>query len=247
MRSANLSDATVRVYGVSALQLDAFLRSDAPEPADCLCPPCTGRHELSQVDDVTDVARAHVQAFIGHLAATKAASTASNRYRALQQFFKWAVEEDEIDISPMMKTSGPIVPEQPVPVVEIDAIKTLLASLRGRDFASRRDNAIIRLFFDTGLRLSELAGINSDDVELDMHLVSVLGKGRRVRHVRYGAQTAIAMDRCSRMRGAHPSKALDGFWLPERAAKQSMPSYGVYQMLVRRARAVGLCPCRPCA
>ena len=57
----------------------------------------------------------------------------------------------------MARTKAPIVPEQPVPVVGEDELRTLLWSLAGKDFKSRRDNAAVRLFLDTGLRLSELS------------------------------------------------------------------------------------------
>jgi site-specific recombinase XerC len=138
MRAQNLAEETVRGYSASALQLDAYLRHGSPEPSACTCAPCSGRADLPRAADVEDVTKAHVQAFVGHLAATEAASTASNRYRALQQFFGWAVDEDEIDRTPMDRMSAPIVPEQPVPVVEVDAIKALYLAWEGSEQPSPR-------------------------------------------------------------------------------------------------------------
>lgn len=52
----------------------------------------------------------------------------NNRYRALQQFFRWYVEEDEVEVSPMARMSPPAVPELLVPVVPEDDLKMLNAS-----------------------------------------------------------------------------------------------------------------------
>jgi site-specific recombinase XerC len=49
------------------------------------------------------------------------------------------------------------VPERPVPVLTVDQLRVLFASVAGKRFKDRRDEAILRLFADTGLRLSDLA------------------------------------------------------------------------------------------
>jgi integrase len=98
-----------------------------------------------------------VEAFISHLVDTRSASTASVRFRALQQFFAWLVDE----------MRAPIVPEQPVPILDKDACRRLLKACDGKEFADRRDTAIVRMFLDTGLRLSELAYLTVAEVDLD--------------------------------------------------------------------------------
>src|SRR3954447_1696831 len=55
--------------------------------------------------------RRHVEGYIGHLVETRSASTANVTYRALQQFMKWLLNEEEIDRSPRERTKPPIVPE----------------------------------------------------------------------------------------------------------------------------------------
>jgi site-specific recombinase XerC len=67
---------------------------------------------------------------------------------------------DEIGVSPMAKLPRPKVPEKAVPVIGADNLKRLFRVVSGADFGSRRDKAIISLFIDTGMRLSEMAGIN---------------------------------------------------------------------------------------
>ncbi len=221
LRAANKSDQTCRTYIEGVAQLDEFLDS-------------------RDADDVTEVTRADVEDWIISLHGRKlSASTVNNRYRAAQQFFRWCLDEEEIDRSPMDRTKAPIVPDQPVAVVREDAIRELFRSLNGKTFKDRRDAAAVRLFLDTGLRLSELAGLQVSDVDLDDRMVTVLGKGRRPRTVRYGAKTAVAMDRYHRARAKERTAALSGWWLAEKG-RGAMTSDGIYQMIVRRSGAVGL-------
>jgi integrase/recombinase XerC len=142
------------------------------------------------------VTREHVSDFITDLLVKHSASTASVRFRALQQFFTWLVDEEEIAASPMAKLRPPKIPEQLTPVLDDAAIRALLKAWAGKDFADLRDTAIMRLFLDTGMRLDELAKLRVDDVDLDYdNTATVLGKGRRPRICPFGAKTAQALDR----------------------------------------------------
>jgi site-specific recombinase XerC len=172
-------------------------------------------------------------------------STVSLTYRALQQWTKWLVEEEEMDADPMAKMSTPIVPEVPVPLVPDGDLKQLVAACAGKDFPSRRDTALIRMFLDTGARLSEIAALGVADVTLgrDANLARVVGKGRRPRDLPFGAKTAQALDRYLRVRARHTHAGLPALWLGSRSG--AMTSSGVYQVIRRRARQAGLPPLHP--
>jgi site-specific recombinase XerC len=123
-----------------------------------------------------------VRAFIADQLERWKPLTALNRYRGLQAFFKWAVAEGELDASPMAGMNPPQIPDEPPPVLTDDELRRLLKACEGRDFADRRDAAILRLFLDIGVRVSEAAGIMlPDDLDLDDQVVVVLGQGRRPR------------------------------------------------------------------
>jgi site-specific recombinase XerD len=144
--------------------------------------------------------REHIEAWIEELLARNKPATASVRFRSVQQFFKFLVEEGEIDSSPMRAMRTPIVPEQPVAVVSTDELERLIRSVSGRAFAERRDLAIIRLFVDTGMRLSELAGLRVEDLDFDQDVAGVMGKGRRMRACPFGQKTGLALQRYLRER-----------------------------------------------
>ena len=73
---------------------------------------------------------------------------------------------------------------------------------KGKGFRARRDAAILRLFRDTGMRLT---GLKLDDFNLKDRDALVTGKGSRQRHVRFGYDAALAFDRYRRERGERPA------------------------------------------
>jgi integrase/recombinase XerC len=220
MKYRNLSLNTQRIYISAVAGLATFLASDG----------------VVQPGDVT---RRHIERFVaGRLRAVKPA-TVSADFRALQQFFKWMVREEEIELNPMAGAEAPIVPEQPVPVLEVEHMRNLVDSCKGNDFASRRDQAIIRLLVDTGGRLGEIAGLTVDDVDFDAGVCHVVGKGRRNRALPFGQATALALGRYLRARSKDRQGDLDGLWLAEKGKGVMLPN-GIAQMLKRRGAAVGI-------
>jgi site-specific recombinase XerD len=79
--------------------------------------------------------------------------------RGLHAFFKWMVAEGDLETNPMERMKPPQLPEQPVEVAGPEHLARLLKTCEGRDFASRRDTAIILLLVDTGMRRAECAGM----------------------------------------------------------------------------------------
>jgi site-specific recombinase XerD len=177
LRAANKSPKTIKSYTDSVRGLCLFL-VDNGMPTDT-------RH----------LTREHVETYVALQIERYRPKTAQIRFGDLQQFFKWAIEEREIDVSPMAHMKRPHVPEEPPPVLTEEELRSLLRTCDGTGFENRRDTAIIRLFLDSGMRLSELTGLSVDDVDLDMKVAYVIGKGRRPRPCAFGAKTAQALDR----------------------------------------------------
>ena len=194
---------------------------------------------------VAKIKREHVEAFIAHLLERWRPATAANRYRALQQFFRFVVEEGEVKESPMIKMRPPTVPEQPPPVLREADLKALLKTCeRGQDFEDRRDTAILMVFLDTGCRLNEMANLRWDpnddtknDVDLELRVLRVVGKGRRERPVPIGHRTVKALDRYIRRRALHPQAMQPWLWLGHRG---QLTNSGIFQLVRRRGREAGL-------
>ena len=129
-----------------------------------------------------------------------------------------------------------MLPEQPVPIVPEDGLRRLLAACAGKHFEGRRDTAIV-MFLDTGARRAELVGLRLADLDLDLDVAVVLGKGRR--ELPFGRKTAVALDRYLRVeRAATATPACPG-WLGQRGL---LGPYGVRQILRRRGAEAGLHP-----
>ena len=220
LRARNLSPKTVQIYGTATRTLAKRLEGEG------------------RTDGWNRVTKGDVEAYIGQLSSTRTAGYASNQYRALQQFFKWLADEEELP-DPMAKMRPPIIPDKPVPVVELEQLKALIKGTEGRDFISRRDAAVIRLFIDTGARLSEVTRITLDGLDLDACEAQVLGKGRRPRTLPFGRKTALALDRYVRVRAAHAWADNPALWLGEKN-RPPMTEAGIYQMVQRRGEAAGM-------
>lgn len=183
------------------------------------------------------VRREHVESFLAARRLTVAPATLSVEYRALAVFWRWTVDEDEVDVSPMLKMKPPRVPDKPVPVVSGDDFRKLLKTTEGKAYTDRRDAAILLMFFDTGMRRGEMAGLRVDDVELRERLAYVTGKGGQTRAVRFGVKTAVALDRYLRVRRAHRSASAPTLWLGERGP---LTAWSFQQMLAKRCDAAGI-------
>ncbi len=183
------------------------------------------------------VAREHVESFVADLLTRYKPATASNRYRALQTFFRWMVDEGEVAVSPMAKMKPPAIPDAPPAVVTVAQLTRLLKACDGKEFADRRDAALIRLLLDTGMRRAELAGLTVADLDFDYNVALVLGKGRRPRSCPFGSRTAKALDRYLRARAKHRDAARTELWLGKAGP---MTDNGLYQVLQTRAAAAGI-------
>lgn len=189
--------------------------------------------------DWCDVDTGLVKDWIGELLERWKPSTVLTRYAHLRQWFKFLVDEEEIDAHPMEGMKPPQVPENPPPVVPLDVVRSVLAVCKGRSFAERRDTALIRLFFDTGCRLSEVALLKVDDVDLDVDLIHVVGKGSRPRSVPFSAKTGQALSRYLRARAKEKSAKSPYLWLGM-YNRGPMTSNGIKIMIRRRGRQAGV-------
>jgi site-specific recombinase XerD len=219
LRGANKSPNTIKSYLEATTQFDEFL-ADRGMPR-----------------EVAAIHREHVEAFIENQLSRLKPASAANRYRSLQQYFRWLADEGEIRESPMARMKPPTIPETPPPVLREDEIKKLLAACSGTDFDDRRDLAIIWLLADTGIRRAEIAGLVVEDIDWDHETLIVLGKGRRPRTVAFGRKVAKALDRYVRVRSRHADAREPWLWL---GRKGRLTETGIAQMLRRRAAQAGI-------
>jgi integrase len=147
LRAGNDPETTRYNYLLAAAQLGRCLGEYSPDP-----------EGDDAAEDPVEVTRAHVEAFQAWMIETRSASTALNKHKALQQFFKWLLmDEGEIDRSPMERVRQPKMPQKLIPVIRDEETSKVLGTCRGKQFVQLRDEAIIRLYCIQGRGSPRLA------------------------------------------------------------------------------------------
>ena len=148
-------------------------------------------------------------------------------YRALRTFWKWvsihhAVPNPYIDRFGNSVIEPPKTPKDILYTVTPESVRLLIAAASGL-----RDKAIISLLADSGVRRSELANIQVEDIDLERHRIKVQGKGGKEGFLVFGEATAALITH--HMTEAQPQGLLFG-----------LNSYGVQTMLRRLAVQTGI-------
>lgn len=219
LRAENKSQATIATYASAVELLGAFLE------------------RMGMPVDPPNIKREHIEAFIADLLDHWTPGTANNRYRGVQAYFKWLLEEGEIKESPMARMHPPKIPEHSPDVLKDEDIAKLFKVCAGTTFSDRRDTALIRLLLDTGLRRSEIANITLDNLDLEQCTVTVLGKFSRQRTVAFGRKAARDLDRYIRIRSQHAHADSPYLWVGQHG--RMLPN-GIYQTIKNRAEQAGL-------
>jgi integrase/recombinase XerC len=120
-------------------------------------------------------------------------TTVSRKIASLRSFYRYLLKEGRIGLNPAELVQLPRT-EKYVPVVlSVDEIQALLGVQFADDETGKRNRAIMELFYSTGIRLSELTGMNVADLRFEEGLIKVRGKGRKERIVPVGAPAVNAV------------------------------------------------------
>jgi integrase/recombinase XerD len=167
----------------------------------------------------------------------KEAATATARQLAIRRFSAWLVDEDEIERDDLIGLKAPKIDAKVIQPLTPVQLKALVAACTGLDvFRDRRDEALVRLMAECGLRAGETVAIGVEDVDLREGTVIVRrGKGRTVP---IGSQTVRALDRYMRARRTHRLANTPALWLG--ASGKSFGYEGLHKALARRARMAGI-------
>lgn len=136
-----------------------------------------------------------------------ARSTLARRAAAARSFFGWARETELIAVDPSLRLVTPKKAKTLPVIASQEGMRSLLE--RQRDLAASgdpialRDHAALELLYGGGMRVSELCGMDVDDVDLHRRTARVLGKGAKERVVPFGAPAADAV-------GAYLTRARPG-------------------------------------
>ena len=141
-----------------------------------------------------DLDRTLLREFAADLYANGSArASTARKLSALRRFIGYLRREGLITTNPEYFVKGPKVEERVPAHLSVDEMTRLLEAPDVSTPLGRRDRAILELFYASGLRLSELVGLDLEDVNLHGRIVRVLGKGAKERQVPFNRATAEAL------------------------------------------------------
>ena len=120
-------------------------------------------------------------------------STIARKLACLRSFFKFLVRENLLKMNPAADIQSPKKEKKLPKYLEQSEVENLLQAANGDAWEAKRDKAILETLYSAGIRVSELAGLNDDDVDLLSGQVKVRGKGKKERIVPLGSFAAKAI------------------------------------------------------
>ena len=178
----NVSPHTLRNYLSDLMQFYDFI---APVDAEGNRRPV----EVKQIDNIT------IREYLSTLYEQKRKKTSIARKLAtLRTFFKFLCREEVLKLNPARLVTSPRL-EQKLPVtLSVDDVVRFIETPDTDTALGKRDRAILELLYGTGMRVSELCGLNIDDVDFNHMSIRVRGKGRKERIVPFGSKAKEALE-----------------------------------------------------
>ena len=176
--------------------------------------------EEGRSNSLCDITEMDVREYILHLQSRPgvrgktSSHTVSNRVRAIRAFFAWVAragfaEEHLLKNLKVPKTTQRIV--EPLTKGEVESI---FARMNSQTMIGSRNSALLSLMLDTGIRLSEAAGLGEDDVYIEDRYIKVMGKGFKERLIAFGAACQRSLlDYLYRHRGDPAHQGVRSFFL----------------------------------
>lgn len=145
---------------------------------------------------IRNIDRRTVRSYIAYLYQDHKASSLERILASLRAFFQFLDREGVVDSNPAKMVATPRKEKHLPIVLPVDELFALLDRPFPDTPTGRRNRAILELFYASGIRLSELVGLNLDDVNLRERSIRVMGKGRKERVVPIHARSAEALAAC---------------------------------------------------
>jgi integrase/recombinase XerC len=187
---------------------------------------------------------AAVRGFLARASAECGATSLGRKLSALRSFYRFLVREGLSPVNPARVVASPKRPRKLPDVLPEDEVAALVEAPAGAVPIELRDRAILELLYASGLRVSELAALDLEDLDLGEGLVRVLGKRRKERVVPVGSVARealrrwLASGRGALARGSAGGSARGALFLNHRGGRLSTRS--VARRLDRAVLAIGL-------
>lgn len=146
-----------------------------------------------EVIAIREVDNICIRGYLGYLHKRNKKSTISRKLSAVRSFFKFLVKRGVISANPADSILTPKQDKAIPSYLPVDEMFRLLDSIRSDSILDVRNRAIFELLYTSGIRVSELVGMNLSDVNLNNAVIRVLGKGGKERIVPIGQKALNAV------------------------------------------------------
>jgi integrase/recombinase XerC len=210
----NASPHTLKSYGNDLRQFEAFLTAEAL--------------------NVTELTPRHIRAFLVALHARGLdPASVGRKLAAVRSWLRFLVRRGALERNPAREVRGPRLPRKLASFLPVDEAHDLMEAPGRITAGLARDTAILELLYASGLRVSELTGLDLDDVDRGARAVRVLGKGRKERVVPFGSKAARALDDWLERRGGDAGPLFLG-------RRGRLTPRSVYSIVRTAARSAGI-------
>jgi len=135
-----------------------------------------------------------IRGFLSHLSEHQySPATMARKIATLRSFYKWAHRVGLVDSNPMTLIRTPRQTKRLPKAITIEQVEQLLSAPSEHDLLGRRDRAMLETLYSTGIRVSELVGLNLSDLDLEGEAMHVRGKGKKERLVPLGSHALTAI------------------------------------------------------
>jgi integrase/recombinase XerC len=184
----NFSEHTVRCYATDLAHFVVFLLGPSGTPADAETDAFSTRlRSVTPID---------LRAYLAELRrADYSRATVARKIATLRSFYKFLARAGEVDRNPVKVIRTPRQEKRLPKFLTPADIERLLGAPKGDDLLSLRDAAMFEVLYSTGMRVSELVGINLEDFDPIGEVARVRGKGRRERLAPLGSYAMTALNK----------------------------------------------------
>lgn len=195
-------------------------------------------HNVQAVQSLKAIERSHI---LIHLEALRSegisARTIARHISSIRSFHQFLLREKLTDTDPTVHLEMPQIEQRLPKVLSIEEIERLISAPNREKPQGIRDIAMLELLYGTGMRISELIGLNLDDVHLTMGFVRVFGKGGKERIVPLGKSAIHTLDRYLqnarfKLQGKYPKT--DAFFINQRGKR--LTRQGCWKLLKEHAK-----------
>lgn len=250
------SEYTGRCYGVDLRQYlvwiteEQNLTLDIPCEADAWQRYARGEKEVAGhvgpetiTEHLMSADTEYLRSFLACLAESNySPATMARKIATLRSFYRWLERNGAIDTNPMTLIRTPRQKKRLPKAIGVEEVEKLLSAPNDKTLLGARDRAILETLYSTGIRVSELVGINFEDIDETGQALIIRGKGRKERIVPLGTHAMSAIAHYLEILQANniPNGPVDPFFINKHSTRLSTRS--VRRKVSKYLEQVGLDP-----